>query len=323
MDVEEPKETPGGQPHGPINLEGLKTYSIKERKNLVSVEQFARPLAPPQNFKDFLDSLPRLLASEGFLKVIRAIVEAHKRGSPVVMAMGGHVIKCGLSLLLVDLMERGVLTAIAMNSAAAIHDLEISLIGATSEDVKAGLRDGSFGMARETAEAFQVASSRAVAEGIGLGRALGKKINEDSNKFASFSILSAADRLDIPSTIHTTIGADTIHMHPNISGRNLGESSYIDFRILASVVSGLEGGVWLNVGSAVVMPEVFLKVLCLARNLGHKVENFVTVDMDMLQHYRPRVNVVLRPAGQGYSLTGHHEIMLPLLRMGVLSMLEG
>ncbi|HHT9117438.1 MAG TPA: hypothetical protein ACFYD1_02310 [Candidatus Hypogeohydataceae bacterium YC38] len=306
----------------PLDFEGLKTYSIKDRKNLVSVRDFARPVPPPRDFKEFLDSLPHSMAAGRFLKVAESIVAAHKKGCPVVMAMGAHVVKCGLSPLVIDLMERGILSAVAMNSATAIHDYEISLIGATSEDVQSGLKDGSFGMARETAQAFQAASSRGVREGIGLGAALGKNINQDGNKYASYSILSAADRLDIPATVHTTIGADTVHMHPNMSGKDLGGASYVDFQILAGVVANLEGGVWLNVGSAVVMPEVFLKTLSVARNLGHRVENFAAVDMDMLQHYRPTVNVVKRPTQQGYSLTGHHELMLPLLRISILSILN-
>ncbi len=307
----------------PLNLAGIKTYSIIERKGLVNVQQFAKPLPPPEGFSEFLDSLPKTLAAGSLIEVIRAIVKAHRKGLPVVTAMGAHVIKCGLSPLVIDLMERGIITTVAMNSAGAIHDYEVSLVGNTSEDVKAGLRDGSFGMARETAEAFQEASTRGAQEGIGLGAALGRKINEDGNKFADYSILAAADRLELPATVHVTIGADTVHMHPNVSGGDLGESSHIDFRILAGVVSKLEGGVWLNVGSAVVMPEVFLKCLSAARNLGHKVEDFVTVDMDMLRHYRPTVNVVQRPTAKGHSLTGHHEIMLPFLRMGILSSLHG
>ncbi|MFQ5863503.1 MAG: hypothetical protein ACE5IC_10345 [Candidatus Brocadiales bacterium] len=305
----------------PLSLAGLKTYSIKDRKSLVNVKQFARPLPPPRDFGEFLDSLPKTLAAEGLIKVIKAIVEARKKHLPVVMAMGAHVIKCGLSPLVINLMEQGIVSTVAMNSAGAIHDYEISLVGHTSEDVKVTLKDGSFGMARETAEAFQEASSQGAQEGIGLGAALGKKINEDGGEFAGYSILAAAERLEVPATVHVTIGADTVHMHPNVSGSDLGESSHIDFRILAGVVAKLEGGVWLNMGSAVVMPEVFLKCLSVARNLGNKVESFVTVDIDMLRHYRPTVNVVQRPTEQGHSLTGHLEIMLPLLRMGILSLL--
>ncbi len=308
----------------PLSLSGLKTYSIKDRKGIANIEQFAKPLKniPPGGFGEFLDSLPKILAARSLLEVIRAIVEAHNNERPVVMAMGAHVIKCGLSPLVIDLMERGVINAVAMNSAVAIHDYELSLVGSTSEDVQKSLKDGSFGMARETAEAIQEAASRGIKEDIGLGAALGRKINEDGCEFAGYSILAAAARLDVPATVHVTIGADTIHMHPNVSGSDLGGSSHIDFRILAGVVANLEGGVWLNVGSAVVMPEVFLKCLSAARNLGNKVQNFVTVDMDMLRHYRPTVNVVQRPTQQGYSLTGHHEIMLPLLRMGILSLLD-
>jgi len=208
-----------------------------------------------------------------------------------------------------------------MNGAAAIHDYEVSLIGATSEDVAVSLKDGSFGMARETASAFQIASTKGTKENIGLGRALGNKIAEEKNKYNDMSLLVWGAKLNIPATVHVALGTDTIHMHPNVSGKDLGESSHIDFKILASVVSELEGGVWLNVGSAVIMPEVFLKALCIARNIGKKVENFVTVNMDMIQHYRPQTNVLKRPTQYGYAITGHHEIMLPLLRMGILSKL--
>src|SRR5574337_1202876 len=214
-------------------------------------------------------------------------------------------------------MKRRVITALAMNGAAAIHDYEVSLIGATSEDVAASLKDGSFGMAKETAEAFQAASEQGIKGNKGLGRALGDKIIEEKNTYNDLSLLAWGARLNIPTTVHVAVGTDTIHMHPNISGRDLGESSHIDFKILASVVSLLEGGVWLNVGSAVIMPEVFLKALCIARNIGHKVENFVTVNMDMIQHYRPQTNVLKRPSPYGYAITGHHEIMMPLLRMGI------
>lgn len=237
------------------------------------------------------------------------------------MALGAHVIKCGLSPLIIDLVNRRIITAIAMNGAAAIHDYEVSLIGATSEDVAESLKDGSFGMAKETAEAFQAASAHGMKGGRGLGRALGYKIIEEKNAYNDLSLLALGVRRNIPITVHVALGTDTIHMHPNISGKDLGEASHIDFKILASVVSRLEGGVWLNVGSAVIMPEVFLKAISIARNLGHKVENFVTVNMDMIQHYRPQTNVVKRPTRYGYAITGHHEIMLPLLRMGVLSKL--
>lgn len=305
----------------PLDLSKIKTYSIRERKNLSNINLFARPVLPTDGMYAFFESLPEVLASAHLRKVIRAIVLAYQKKRPVVMAIGAHVIKCGLSPLIIDLMNRRIITALAMNGASAIHDYEVSLIGATSEDVAENLKDGSFGMARETAEAFQAASAQGIQEGRGLGHALGKKIIEAENPHQDLSLLACGARLNIPTTVHVALGTDTIHMHPNVSGRDLGEASHIDFKILASVVSQLEGGVWLNVGSAVIMPEVFLKAICLARNLGHTVENFVTVNMDMIQHYRPQTNVLRRPTQYGYAITGHHEIMLPLLRMGILTQL--
>ncbi|HHT9110013.1 MAG TPA: hypothetical protein ACFYDZ_02505 [Candidatus Brocadiaceae bacterium] len=305
----------------PIDLHNVKTYSIKERENLSHVDLFAKPVVPVDGISAFFDSLPEILASAQLRKVIDAIVQAYRHERPVVMAIGAHVVKCGLSPLIIDLMKRRIITAIAMNGATAIHDYEISLIGATSEDVAAGLKDGSFGMVKETAAAFQVASSRGIKEYIGLGRAMGNRIIEENSMYQDLSILAWGARLNMPATVHVALGTDTIHMHPNISGHDLGEASHIDFKILSSVVSELEGGVWLNIGSAVIMPEVFLKAISLVRNLGHKAENFLTVNMDMIQHYRPQTNVLKRPAQQGYAITGHHEIMIPLLRIGILSKL--
>jgi deoxyhypusine synthase len=325
----------------PINLEGIKTYPIKRRKNLVSIKQFARAIEL-KGFNKFLDSLPGILAGNNIRDVIKAVVQATDKNRPVVIAIGAHVIKCGLSPIIIDLMKRGIVTAVAMNGSTAIHDYEISLIGETSEDVSHSLKDGSFGMARETAEAFQIALSHNATdkaelssrrenkhEGIGLGRALGRQIIKDKNKYKQYSILATGAKLGIPATVHVAIGTDTIHMHPNFSGSDMGKSSHVDFKILCSVVANLEGGVWMNVGSAVIMPEVFLKALTVARNLGRvgpfrdkKVEDFTAVNMDMIQHYRPQTNVVKRPTTHGYSITGHHEIMLPLLRLGILSKLK-
>ncbi|MFQ5963661.1 MAG: hypothetical protein ACE5KZ_05190 [Candidatus Scalinduaceae bacterium] len=313
--------------HKPINLEGIKSYPIKRRKNLVGIKQFAKVIEH-KGFNKFLDSLPEILAGNNIRNVIKAIAKATNKNRQVVMAIGAHVIKCGLSPIIIDLMKRGIVTAVAMNGSAAIHDYEIALIGETSEDVSHSIKDGSFGMAGETAEAFRIAAFQGFSgqgegpKNIGLGLALGKKIINDKNKYKQFSILAAGTKLNIPTTVHVAIGTDTIHMHPNISGGDLGESSHVDFKILCSVVAGLEGGVWINVGSAVIMPEVFLKALAVARNLGKKVEDFTAVNMDMIQHYRPRTNVVKRPTTHGYSITGHHEIMLPLLRLGILSKLK-
>ena len=302
----------------PIDLKKVKTYSIKKRKNLFKSEQFGKPIES-KDFNKFIDSLPKILAANDLRNVIDNIVKAHKKTRPVVLALGAHVIKCGLSPLVIDLMKRGIITAVAMNGSGAIHDYEISLIGETSEDVSHSLKDGSFGMAKETAEAIQTAAS---VPDSGLGRALGNKILKDNNKHRKDSILAVGAQLKIPVTVHVAVGTDIIHMHPCVSGSDIGESSHIDFKLLCSVVAGLEGGVWLNVGSAVIMPEVFLKAITVARNLGRKVRDFTTVNMDMIQHYRPQMNVVKRPTTHGYSITGHHEIMLPLLRLGILAGLK-
>jgi hypothetical protein len=299
----------------PIDLKKVKTYSIKKRKNLFKSEQFGKPIES-KDFNKFIDSLPKVLAADGLRNVIDNVVKAHNKNRQVVLALGAHVIKCGLSPIVIDLMKRGIVTAVAMNGSGAIHDYEISLIGETSEDVSDSLKDGTFGMAKETAEAIQAAASTPE---FGLGRALGDKILKDKNKHKQHSVLAEGARLNIPVTVHVAIGTDIIHMHPGVSGGDMGESSHVDFKILCSVVSELEGGVWLNVGSAVIMPEVFLKAITVARNLGRKVNNFTTVNMDMIQHYRPLTNVVKRPTTHGYSITGHHEIMLPLLRLGILS----
>ncbi len=301
----------------PVDLKKIKTYSIKKRKNLVNLEQFGKPIEF-KGFNKFIDSLPKVLAANHLKNVIDNIVKAHNKDRQVVLALGAHVIKCGLSPIVIDLMKRGIVTAVAMNGSGAIHDYEISLMGETSEDVSHSLKDGTFGMAVETAEAIQAAAS--VPES-GLGRALGDKILKDKNKYKQHSILAEGARLNIPVTVHVAIGTDIIHMHSCVSGADMGESSHMDFKILCSVVSELEGGVWLNVGSAVIMPEVFLKAITVARNLGRKVKNFTTVNMDMIQHYRPQTNVVKRPTTHGYSITGHHEIMLPLLRLGIISKL--
>lgn len=303
--------------HKPIDLQGVKTYPLKNRKNLVNTGQFGKAV-DYKGFGKFMDSLPKVLAASDLRSLIDCIVRAHKKGRQVALAIGAHVIKCGLSPLIIDLMKRGIVTAVAMNGSGAIHDYEISLIGETSEDVSLSLRDGSFGMARETAEAMRAAASTPEH---GLGRALGNNIIKDKNKHRRHSILAAGAEMKIPVTVHVAIGTDIVHMHPNISGSDLGESSHVDFKILCSVVSELEGGVWLNVGSAVIMPEVFLKAITVARNLGRTVRDFTTANMDMIQHYRPRTNVVQRPTTHGYSITGHHEIMLPLLRIGILSKL--
>ena len=303
----------------PVSLKGLKTYPLDKRKSLVDARDFGT-LADGAGAVDFINSLPRIYAGRDLRALIRDIARAHRAGKQVVAALGGHVVKVGCGPVLIDLIERGVITAVACNGAAAIHDYELSLIGKTSEDVAASLQDGSFGMARETAQAFAEAALIGSA-GPGLGRALGEMALR--NRRRKISVLAACARKGIPVTVHVSIGADITLMHPQVSGRDLGESSLIDFRILTQVVAALEGGVWMNIGSAVMMPEVFLKAVSVARNLGRRLREITTVNLDMIQHYRPRANVLARPKGKAIALTGHHEILLPLIRAGVVAALKG
>ena len=303
----------------PIDLRGLKTYPIAKRRNLVHVKDFGT-LARGGAAADLINSLPDIYAGRDLRTLVHEIARAHRAGKTVAAAIGGHVIKVGCGPILADLVRRGVITAVAMNGAAAIHDYELSLIGQTSEDVAETLRDGSFGMAAETAEAFAQAALVGAAGG-GRGLAIGEMASK--NRFRKISLLAACARAGIPVTVHLSVGADITHMHPQVSGRDLGESTLVDFRLLCSVVGGLEGGVWMNVGSAVMMPEVFLKSVSVARNLGRRLKTFTTVNLDMIQHYRPRANVLARPRGKAIAITGHHEILLPLIRAGVVAALEG
>jgi len=300
-----------------LDFHRLKTYSIKKRRNLAKSGMFGSVPSPGCSAAKLIASLPDTGAAASLRAVADAVAKARARNRPVLAAMGAHVVKCGLGPTLIDLMKRGFLTGLAVNGALAIHDYELSLIGATSEDVATGLRDGSFGMGRETADAFVRAAARSK-DGVGLGRALGELILADKNPNAKLSLLAQARKLDIPVTVHVAIGTDIVHMHPDVSGAELGEGTMLDFRALCGLVGGLEGGVWLNIGSAVVMPEVFLKALTVARNLGRKVERFTAANFDMLRHYRPQQNVLDRPGGKAYAVTGHHEILLPLLRVAIL-----
>ena len=297
----------------------LRTYPISRRRNLVDSRDFGR-LTNGRGSVELLNALPDIYAGRDLRTLIKEIVRAHRRRRPVAVALGGHVVKCGLGPYLIDLIDRGVITSVALNGGASIHDFEISLIGRTSEDVTEGLQDGSFGMARETADAFARASAEG-ATGGGLGGALGGLTRR--NRHAKLSILAACARKKIPATVHLALGADITHMHPEVSGRALGESSMIDFRILTEGVGNLEGGVWMNIGSAVVLPEVFLKAVSCARNLGRKLREFTTVNLDMIQHYRPRQNVLARPRGKAIAITGHHEILIPLIHAGVRASLAG
>ncbi len=290
----------------------------------MAVEAFARPHTAGGSLASFLESLPDFLAVRDLRLVVDAIVEAVRAGRPVLLMMGAHVIKVGLNPLIVDAMRRGLVHAVAFNGAGAIHDFELCYNGETSEDVQRGLNDGSFGMADETGRMMNETLAAGVARGLGAGRALGEKAREFSN--AHLSIMATGAELDIPVTVHIGIGTDIIHQHPTTRGDVLGEASYRDFKTFAAVCAQLEGGVVLNVGSAVIMPEVFLKALTVARNLGHKVERITTATFDMTRHYRPSENVQRRPTalgGRGVYIVGHHEINLPLLFAAVKERIAG
>ncbi|MBI4486479.1 MAG: hypothetical protein HY655_10750 [Acidobacteria bacterium] len=299
-----------------FDLSGVKTYPLQSRANKASAQDFARPVTRGGTVAAFIESLPNLLAAADLRAVVRAIVEAKRDGGGVLWGLGAHVIKTGLGPVLIDLMERGFVSAIAVNGAAIIHDFEVALTGATSEDVDEALGPGRFGMAEETGRLLNGAINEGVAAGLGIGQAIVRFVGSKEPQYARVSILAAAARLEIPVTVHVAIGTDIIHMHPAASGAALGEGSLRDFRYFVSNVARLERGVYLNCGSAVVLPEVFLKAVALARNHGKPLAGLTTVNLDFVRMYRPQTNVVSRPTagtGHGYSLVGHHELMIPLL----------
>lgn len=306
----------------PMDFGRIRATSLRTRKNLVRVSDFATLVEPGEKFREFARSLPNLLAGQEFRKLVDSIVRAVREERMVAAAMGGHVVKAGCSPIIIDLMKRGILKAVAMNGSTAIHDYEIALIGQTSEDVAESIRDGSFGMAEETAGAFARACHEGARSGKGLGYALGDLIRREKLAHAGQSILAQAVELGIPAMVLVAVGTDIVHVHPVLDPAAMGEASFLDFRLLVSVVSQLDGGVWLNLGSAVVLPEAFLKAVSAVRNLGTPLGDFTAANLDMIQHYRPRMNVVGRPAPRGISLTGHHEILLPLLRAVVIAELE-
>lgn len=300
----------------PLDFSKIRTYPVSERSNKVNADAFATPHTAGGTLRGFLDSMPDFLAVQDLKKIVSAVAAAVRNKRPVVLMMGAHSIKVGLNPIFVDAMRRGILNAVAFNGAGAIHDFELCYQGETSEDVQRGLDDGSFGMVEETGQRMNAALAAGVARGLGAGRALGEAARAAQYPNLSLSILATAAELDIPVTVHIAVGTDIIHQHPTTNGAVLGEASYRDFQTFAAVCAQLEGGVVLNVGSAVIMPEVFLKALTIARNLGHKVEHFTTATFDMTRHYRPTENVQRRPTrlgGQGFYLVGHHEIMVPLL----------
>jgi hypothetical protein len=310
----------------PIKLDKVRTYSLKSRSSKVNVAEFAKVCHAGAPVRQWVNSLPHILAGESFRAVIASLEAARRKKKPIIWGLGGHVIKCGLSPILIGLIHRGYVTAIAMNGAALIHDFEIALVGATSEDVPAALGEGQFGMAEETGRYINESIAAGDKEGLGLGEAAGRFLSSSREaRFRKYSVLTEAYKQQVPVSVHEAIGTDVIHQHPSVDARALGAASYRDFLLFAELVRRMDrGGVYLNVGSAVILPEVFLKCFSLAANLGRTPRGITTVNMDFIQHYRPVQNVLVRPtttassqrghtSSHSYALTGHHELMIPLL----------
>jgi hypothetical protein len=308
----------------PIDLSGLKTIPIAERGGKVRIADFATPYSKGSGIGGLIGSLPKILAADSFRAAVNALMQARSAGKPILWGMGGHVIKCGLALVLADLMRRGFATAFVMNGSTAIHDFEIAIAGQTSEDVEAVLPDGRFGGAEETGREMNQAIAAAARDSLGMGEALGARLARIADPaFAAYSLLYQAYQHGAPVTVHVAIGTDTPHAHPAADAAAIGAATHRDFRLFCSLVAEMNGGgVYLNVGSAVVLPEVFLKAVSTVRNLGAPLAEFTTLNLDFLQHYRPKVNVVERPhakaGGRGIALTGHHELMVPLLAAALI-----
>ncbi|HKN83255.1 MAG TPA: hypothetical protein VJW17_07460 [Pyrinomonadaceae bacterium] len=301
----------------PLDLANVKTYPLASRKSKVNLNDFARPLGGNASLSDFLDSLPNVLAVQSFRQLAARIRRARDVNKPIIWGIGGHVIKTGLAPVIIDLMKQGYVSAIAGNGSVLVHDSEIAMVGSTSEDVDATLQEGVFGGAEETAQLLNGAARDGARDQIGLGEAVGRALISLNPKHREYSLLCAAYEFEIPFTAHITIGGDIAHFHRDFDGASLGVTSHTDFRLLAELVRRMDGGgVYLNIGSAVVLPEVFLKCVTLVRNLGHSFSDITTANFDFIQSYRPMTNVVRRPtehgAGHGYSLTGHHELNIPL-----------
>lgn len=309
----------------PLDFSDLHTYSVHGRHSKVSIKDFATPLQPGMTVRQLLASLPAQLAGVDFPDLINTIVTARRQGRPLILGMGAHVIKVGLNPILIDLMQRGIITAIALNGAGIIHDTEIAMVGRTSEEVADVLAAGAFGAARETGAILNGAINDGAAQGIGIGQAVGTTLLANNFPHNNMSLLAMAAQLGIPVTVHVAMGTDIIHIHPSANGAAIGQAGHHDFRLFCRLVSELEGGVYLNLGSAVLLPEVFLKALTLVRNLGHQVKRFTTANFDFIRQYRPATNVVHRPTlegGKGFNFTGHHELMLPLLAAALVDEID-
>jgi hypothetical protein len=308
-----------------IDRSKITTVPARRRPSKVKRTEEGQPHKAGTSFETFLESLPGILGAADLRAVIAATVRAKQKNRLILWGFGAHLIKVGLAPIVVDLMERGLVDGLLMNGAGCVHDLELAMMGRTSEDVGPALDDGSFGMAKETAEELNAAIAAGDADELGMGAAVGRHILSGRFPHKDRSVLATAARLGIPVTIHVAIGTDIHHMHPSANGAALGATSYRDFETLTSLVAGLKGGVLFNIGSAVILPEVFLKALSLARNLGHRVDAFTTVNLDFIRQYRPTVNVVERPTrgkGKGYSIVGHHEILVPLIAAGIIEQLQ-
>jgi len=309
----------------PISLDEVKSYPLKKRPSKIKVDDFGDAWQPGGSMNRWLESLPKILAGNDFTEIVDRFVRAAASGKTIILAMGAHAIKVGLNPIILDLMNRRILSSIAMNGAGIIHDAEVAMVGCTSEDVAEQIGTGKFGMAEETGKLLNAAISEGAKQGLGIGRSVGAMLIRENFPYNRYSLLARAFELDIPVTVHVAIGTDIIHFHPNVDGASIGKASHLDFRIFARLVSTLEEGVFINLGSAVILPEVFLKALTLVRNLGYQARDFTTVNMDFIRHYRPMTNVVHRPTldgGKGYNLVGHHEIMFPLLAAAVIEGLK-
>lgn len=309
----------------PISLDEVKSYPLKKRSSKVKVDDFGDAWQPGGSMNRWLQSLPKILAGNDFTEIVDRFVRAAASNKTIILAMGAHAIKVGLNPIILDLLNRRILSSIAMNGAGIIHDAEVAMVGCTSEDVAEQIGTGKFGMAEETGKLLNAAISEGAKQGLGIGRSVGAMLIGENFPYNRYSLLARAFELDIPITVHVAIGTDIIHFHPNVDGASIGKASHLDFRIFARLVSQLEEGVFINLGSAVILPEVFLKALTLVRNLGYQVRDFTTVNMDFIRHYRPMTNVVHRPTldgGKGYNLVGHHEIMFPLLAAAVIEGLK-